>query len=213
MLSFTFILGIAFLSRLACAGLTNYTIDDGASAVIYSETPIFQCTRGTCPEPWTTPLFNGTSTSTEGPIIVAFTGNAVYVYLAIVGACMFNLDGAYVGVFNNTAPTGNVAVQMAYHNTSIPDGPHILLISPAQADMLIDFDYVIYTAATKNFPKAHVGAIVGGVVGAVALVSGLAVIAFFWRRRDRQRKLFLRGVPLGDGDKASIKMVPMPTEK
>jgi hypothetical protein len=58
-----------------------------------------------------------------------------------------------------------------------------------------------------------VGAIVGGVIGGVVVIAGLAVGAFFLRKLDKQRKLFLRGVPLGDEDKPSIKMVQMRAEK
>ncbi|KAJ7112939.1 hypothetical protein C8R44DRAFT_234155 [Mycena epipterygia] len=200
---------IALLCGVVRAGLTNYTIDDEASAVVYSHTPILRCTPSSCSEAWTNQLFNGTSTLTESPIIVSFTGSAIYAYLDVAGACIFNIDGDDVGVFNNTVPSGDI--QLAYHNTSIPDGPHLLLISPADTTTLIEFDYVI---VSKNSPrKALVGAIVGGVVGGMVLFVGLFIAGLFLRRRAKQRKLFLRGIPLGDDDKASIKMGQLSTKK
>lgn len=62
--------------------------------------------------------------------------------------------------------------------------------------------------------KSHVGAIVGGVLGGVALCAGLSAAAFFLRRRDKRRRLSTRGIPLGDHwpDKPSLKLVQMNSE-
>ncbi|KAJ7479873.1 hypothetical protein FB451DRAFT_1240069 [Mycena latifolia] len=214
--SFFRLFTLALLCATVRAGQTNYTIDDGAQAVVYSQTPVLQCTTSTCPESWTNQLFNRTSTLTESPIIVGFTGNAIYAYLTLAGACIFNIDGVDVGVFNNTAPVSPGNIQLAYHNASIPDGDHILLISPAQADMVIEFDYVIHTvfsADRKSSTLAGMRAIISGVIIGAALVAGIITATYFWRRRDKQRKLFLRGIPLGDGDETSIKMATIATKK
>ncbi|KAJ7078420.1 hypothetical protein B0H15DRAFT_860390 [Mycena belliarum] len=216
MLSSSVLFPFALLCGLVRAGLTNYTIDDGNSAVVYSRTPVLQCSASTCPESWTSQLFNQTSTMTESPIIIAFTGSAIYVYLTMAGQCIFNIDGIDVGVFNNSGAAAAGNIQLAYSNTSVPDGDHIILISPAHANTLIEFDYAIYTAATNDAKhSARVRAIVAGVLSATVLVSGLITSAFLWRRHERERKFLLRGVRLVDADKldkASIKMGHVPQQ-
>jgi hypothetical protein len=156
----------------------------------------------------------------------------VYVFLAATGGCIFNIDDADVALYNNGVADGYIG--LAYHNTSIPAGPHLLLISPAQPGSVIEFDYIIYTyvhapiAALVDISKilhpsvdvpkpqnAPVGVIFGGVIGGVMFIAVLLVGALFLRRRDQRRKLLVRGVPLGDGeDKSSIiKMMQMPAEE
>ena len=79
-------------------------------------------------------------------------GTALYVYLVIAGSCLFTIDGDEVGVFNNTVPTGNI--HLAYYNTSMPDGPHVLLISPTENVMLIEYTCVnvfhLHTVVTST---------------------------------------------------------------
>jgi hypothetical protein len=156
----------------------------------------------------------------------------VYVFLAATGGCIFNIDAADVALYNNGVADGYIG--LAYHNTSIPAGPHLLLISPAQPGSVIEFDYIIYTYVhppiaalvdiskilhpSVDVPKPQnvpVGVIVGGVIGGVMFMAVLLVGALFLRRRDQRRKLLVRGVPLGDGeDKSSIiKMMQIPAEK
>ncbi|KAJ7159960.1 hypothetical protein C8R43DRAFT_1124326 [Mycena crocata] len=177
MLNFAFLSAIASLLAVTSAVLTNYTLDDSSPAIVYSHTPTLQCNRSTCPEGWTTQLFNRTSTLTQSP-----------------GACSFNVDGDNVGVSNNSNPNGNI--QLAYRNTSMLDGPPLLLISPAQAEMLIELGYIIYTygsstsllgtigesnnlsADKKKSEQTHVGAIVAGVVGGVVLIFGTLLGCF-----------------------------------
>jgi len=208
-----FLSSIALLCSSAIAELNNYTIDDASPSVVYSEHPILQCNPSNCPSSWTNQVFNETSTITQSPIIVSFTGSAVYVFLAATGGCIFNIDGADVALYNNGVADGYIG--LAYHNTSIPAGSHRLLISPAQPESVLEFDYIIYTVDVPKSRKVHVGAIVGGMIGGVVFIAVLVVGAFFLRKRDQRHKLRVRGVPLGDGeDKSSIiKMMQMPAEK
>ncbi|KAJ6602634.1 hypothetical protein DFH09DRAFT_1125253 [Mycena vulgaris] len=128
--------------------------------------PISRCDATTCPG--SRNLTGGTSTTTDGPITVSFTGNAVYVSLGISGECTFNLDGADVGRFNDTRLD---TIQLAYFNASvsIQSEHHVLIISPAQANTLIEFDSVII---------AYVG-----------LVVAVTFAVVFLRRRHARRKL------------------------
>ncbi|KAF7334443.1 hypothetical protein MVEN_02273800 [Mycena venus] len=160
MLGPLFLCSIALLCTSAIAKLTNFTIDDTSPAVVYGQTPILQCNPSECPPSWTNRTFNGTSTLTEGAIIVSFTGSEVYVFLEASGGCIFSIDGQDVALWNNGLPTG--AINLAYYNTSIPSGPHLLLISPASPESLIEFDYIIYTVDVENARAVPVGAIVGG---------------------------------------------------
>ncbi|KAJ6589249.1 hypothetical protein B0H19DRAFT_1103389 [Mycena capillaripes] len=214
MVGLPFLCFIALFCTSVIAELTNYTIDDASPSMVYGPSPILQCNTDTCPASTTKLLFNGTSTFTQKPTILSFTGSAIYVFMDVSdGGCVFTIDGDDVGFFNTTSPDGSI--ELAYHNTSMPAGSHVLLISPAHPESLIELDYIIYTADVqprRSPRKVHVGAIVGGVIGAVLVTVGLIVGAFFLRRRDERRKLFIRGVPLGDDDKASInlKMLQLP---
>ncbi|KAJ6629922.1 hypothetical protein B0H10DRAFT_1213290 [Mycena sp. CBHHK59/15] len=139
---------IALLCGLSRAALTNHTIDDASPSVVYASRPILQCNAETCPPSLTANLTNGTLTLTEGSIMFPFTGNGIYIYLDVAGECIFNIDGVEVGRFNNSDPQNDI--QLVYHNTSVPDGDHLFLISPAQPGMWIEFDYAIYTYAALS---------------------------------------------------------------
>ncbi|KAJ7448501.1 hypothetical protein FB451DRAFT_1567213 [Mycena latifolia] len=194
---------LAVLCGTVSGTLKNYTIDNTDGAVVYTEQPLVLCTPGTCRP--SGELFNGTSTITGGSIIVSFTGTAVYAYLAVVGECIFDLDGVQAGYI----PTDAEKISLAYENWGLPAGPHTLTMSPAKADQYIQFDYLVYTNTVPH--KAHVGAIVGGVIGGVALTATLSLVAFFLRRRNKQRKVAARGIPLEDHwtDKSSLKLAQM----
>ncbi|KAJ7186612.1 hypothetical protein C8R46DRAFT_1024647 [Mycena filopes] len=191
----------------ALAKPTNYTLDDASPSVQYGNTPILRCSPNTCPESWTSQLFNGTSTLTQSSIVVPFTGGASYTYSSSFRAD--DIDGDTVGQFDNSPGNGNI--QLAYHNTSIPAGTHRLLILPAEPETLIEFDYIIYATEVKTpARKVPVGVIVGSVFGAVAVVAAVIVALLCLRKKQIRRKVFVRGVPLGDDDKSSIniKMIP-----
>ncbi|KAK7022464.1 hypothetical protein R3P38DRAFT_3271221 [Favolaschia claudopus] len=199
---------IASLCTSALCKLTNYTIDDTSPAVIYTSNITLHCDPNTCEPQWTNQTWNGTSTVTNQPILVSFTGSEVYVFLEASAGVIFNLDGYDVSLWNDPQPSD--IIRLAYSNTSMPSGAHTLLISPANPVSLIEFDYLVYTVdiAVK---QVHVAAIAGGVVGGVAFVGILAVAAILLRRRDRRRKVVVRGIPLGEDD--TIKLRKLSTEK
>ncbi|KAJ7655836.1 hypothetical protein DFH06DRAFT_1473996 [Mycena polygramma] len=134
----------ALLCAPVIAELTNFTVDDTDPSVVYSPTPVLYCSPSSCPASYTDLLFNGTSTLTQHPIVFSFTGSGIYVFLDVsAGGCVFTVDGEDVGVFNKTSPNGSI--ELAYRNTSIPTGSHVLLISPAHTESIIELDYIIYT--------------------------------------------------------------------
>ncbi|KAJ7673666.1 hypothetical protein DFH06DRAFT_1172990 [Mycena polygramma] len=207
-------LSVAALFCYAVRGaLTNYTLDDTSTQIVYTQTPLVRCSPSTsqCGSAYVDRLFNGTSTTTGGPIIVTFTGAAVYVYLTVVEDCGFNLDGNYVGRFINLKVQDDTAV-LAFWNYSMPDVPHVLTIYPQRASGIIVLDYIVYS---HNPQKSHVGTIVGGVVGGVAAIAIFSAAAYFIRRRQKRRRLSTRGIPLGDlwPDKPSIQMLGMTHQK
>lgn len=57
--------------------------------------------------------------------------------------------------------------------------------------------------------KSHIGAIVGGTIGGVVVLTLLGIGAFFLRRQDQRRRIAVRGMRLGEGgggeqDKSSV---------
>ncbi|KAJ7229389.1 hypothetical protein C8J57DRAFT_1583337 [Mycena rebaudengoi] len=65
------------------------------------------------------------------------------------GTCFFNLDGRVVVEYFS----GGNDIRLVFRNTSMPDGPHVLMIYPAEAGWLIQFDYVVYTLLPVNETK------------------------------------------------------------
>ncbi|KAK7038570.1 hypothetical protein R3P38DRAFT_2615756 [Favolaschia claudopus] len=187
----------------------NFTLDDTAPEIIYMQAPSMRCGPGTgCDPDWTARLYNGTSSTTAGPVIVPFVGTDIYVYLGTDETCIFSLDGLVVGEFIGGG-LNNVSneIVMAFRNYSMPDVPHVLVIYPQKSGMTIELDYVVYTHDVGT-NKSHRGAILGGVVGGVAAASICSAAAFFLSRRRKQRRLSTRGVRLGDNwqDKPSLRM-------
>ncbi|KAJ7728021.1 hypothetical protein B0H14DRAFT_3001340 [Mycena olivaceomarginata] len=190
---------IAWLCVSASAKLTNFTIDDASPAVVYTGTPIFQCSPSSCPPGWiANTTFDGTATLTQSPIIVTFVGSQVYVFLVVSGSCNFTIDGVDVGSWGDARPDG--VAELAYHNTSLLVRPHVLLISPASPTSLIELDYIIYTADVPTH-KPPVASIIGGVIGGVAALTLLGIGAFFLRRQDQRRRIAGAG---GEQNKSSV---------
>ncbi|KAJ7890395.1 hypothetical protein B0H13DRAFT_2341026 [Mycena leptocephala] len=118
--------------------LTNYTLDDTFPDIVYTQPPhdygSFASLYDGGPLPTCHPgspaCFNATSSVNGGSIIVPFTGSAMYVYLGMplvgtnIGECVFNLDGRQVGNFTFE----DEDIQLAFRNTSTPDGPHLFAI-------------------------------------------------------------------------------------
>ncbi|KAF7326565.1 hypothetical protein MVEN_02609700 [Mycena venus] len=167
---------VALLCVGVHGGATNYTLDDTSPAIVYTQAPLIRCSPGACDPDWTARLHNGTSSTTEAPIIIPFVGSAVYVYLGVLGFGTVNLDGKDVSVFFSATNASDANdIFLAFEDTTMPDAPHILTIYPQKADY-IQFDYVIFT---HNPRKSHRGAIIGGVIGGVAAAAILSVGAFF----------------------------------
>ncbi|KAJ6605109.1 hypothetical protein B0H10DRAFT_2440221 [Mycena sp. CBHHK59/15] len=186
----------ALLCGAAHARLTNYTLDDTSPAITYTATPLIRCAPGTCDAAWTARLFNRTSSTTNAYVVVPFTGSAVYAYLSMLGTCMFELDGVVTGAYAHSNASDADEIQPAYWTTGLPDTAHVLTIYPAQAGEVLQLDYIVYTHDAPA-RKVHLGAIIGGVLGGVALTAVLSLVAFFSRRHEKQRKLATRGIPLG----------------
>ncbi|KAJ6534488.1 hypothetical protein DFH09DRAFT_1180522 [Mycena vulgaris] len=176
----------------------NYTLDDTSPAINYTQAPLLRCAPGICDAPWTARLFQGTSATTAAPIVVPFTGSAVYVYLGTLGTCMFALDGVVVGAYADGTSTSEAAdIRLAYWATDLPDSAHVLTIYPAKEGQFVQLDYIIYTHASA-LRNAHLAAIISGVLGGGALVGLLSLAAFLVRRREKLRQISMRGIPLGD---------------
>ncbi|KAF8143710.1 hypothetical protein K438DRAFT_1783552 [Mycena galopus ATCC 62051] len=136
--------------------------------------------------------------------------SAVYVFLNAVGGCVFAVDNVDVGAWNDM-PSPDGGIKLVYSNTSLCSEPHVLVIAPRRADVDIELDYIIYTVDVKD---PRVGAIVGDVIGGIAVLGlGVFVLLSLVRRRNQRRRIlnFQRWVPLGGGesdkDNSSIKMV------
>ncbi|KAJ7073229.1 hypothetical protein B0H15DRAFT_64903 [Mycena belliarum] len=194
------------------AVLTNYTLDDTSPNITYTREPLFRCSPGVCNSAWTARLFNQTSATTDAPITVPFTGSAVYVYLETLATCYFKIDGVLVGGYVNASD--QVDINLAYWTVGLPDSQHVLTIYPAVTGSSIQFDYIIYSHDVPQ-KKSHVAAIIGGVVGGVALTVILSLAAFIVRRREKKRRISMRGIPLGDHwpDKPSLKLAGLSPQK
>ncbi|KAJ7491003.1 hypothetical protein FB451DRAFT_1552551 [Mycena latifolia] len=202
-------LWIATLLGSVSASLMNHTLDDRSPSIIYGPGTI-ECPSTACPGIDTARLFNGTSTITTSSITIPFTGSAIYLFFTIIGSCNLILDGNIVEMLNFTLPAADTVIGLPPSCTmiSMPDGPHTLVIAPSSnattITTLIELDYIIYTASTPR--KSHVAAIVGGVIGGVVLTGGMFGALLFLRRRDRRKRLFRRGIPLGDQDEPSVEL-------
>ncbi|TFK55643.1 hypothetical protein OE88DRAFT_643167 [Heliocybe sulcata] len=160
------------------------------------------------PEPRVVQLsFNGTA-------IYAYCILANYIqYTTTLTNLTFRLDGMSVGKNYVHVPTTSTSFQYnvpVYANDSIPNGEHTLEIE-ATGDTnssLVLFDYATYTynsdlaqtsasasataspsptntASSSSKHSNHIGAIVGGVVGGVALLALLGLGAVLYSRRRR----------------------------
>ncbi|KAG5638614.1 hypothetical protein H0H81_011504 [Sphagnurus paluster] len=113
----------------------------------------------------------------------------------------YSVDGGDPVTFqlNGLSPTATVTIynQAFFTTPNLTPGPHSLLVtylgasSPA-TPLTLDYLYVTNTSTSNNEPSDHnrvsktpIGPIVGGVVGAIALLAILAFI-FGWARRRRQ---------------------------
>ncbi|KAF7303910.1 hypothetical protein MIND_00621500 [Mycena indigotica] len=199
------ILGLVAAATAAqAARFVNASIDDTSPQIVYTQQPFIRCTPSTCGSDSTARLFNGTSTTTSGMIIIPFVGNAVYVYLGVEGTINFNLDGVLHGVLTGSDSND---VSLAFYEPGLTNSKHVLTIYPSTSagSEIVQFDYILYA---HQLPSKHIGAIVGGVVGGLAFMAILGKTALWLMRRRRQRRLSIRGVRLGDDwpDKPSLQL-------
>ncbi|KAJ6456653.1 hypothetical protein C8R45DRAFT_1034002 [Mycena sanguinolenta] len=184
---------------LVCATLQNFTVDDTSPDIQYSDGALV-CNTSTCPPEITDGLSNNSATLTNGSITFSFTGTAVYVSLDLLGTCLVTLDDKQLAIYNMTVPDalkGGLPLNFSAQN--LVNGLHTLVINATAPLTLIGFDHLTYTASLPG-KKSHVGAIVGGVIGGVALTIGALFVALLARRRNlimrrNQRKsVVLRGI-------------------
>ncbi|KAM5539190.1 hypothetical protein V8D89_007063 [Ganoderma adspersum] len=99
------------------------------------------------------------SVVTPATITVRFNGSAVYVFnvlgKVVPGAAMsnisFSIDGENVGQFIRS-PESSADIlynQLVYHNTTLSDGPHTLVMTPADLTLMM-FDYFLYTTQSDG---------------------------------------------------------------
>ncbi|KAJ6461604.1 hypothetical protein C8R47DRAFT_1080572 [Mycena vitilis] len=179
----------------------NTTIDDASPLVTYRAV-IDRNLTGFDPAT----LNNGTvtfipATAKDSPTIsMNFTGTAIYVYIAypaghnesFTSGFISRIDGVPYGGWAaaNTAPFTH---HLAYHNTTMPNGPHNFVMQ-IQPEWELYFDYAVYTSGdpipVKQRRKFPVGAVVGGIVGGLFLLALLASpFLLRWRVRSRQKPI------------------------
>jgi hypothetical protein len=62
----------------------------------------------------------------------------------MIGTCVFNLDGRTIGTFTDTINSDANTMHLTFHNASMPDVPHVLVIYPARAGWYVQLDRVVY---------------------------------------------------------------------
>ncbi|KAJ6617671.1 hypothetical protein B0H10DRAFT_2381968 [Mycena sp. CBHHK59/15] len=202
--------------RLTSAVQINHTIDDADPLVQYRAIGVDRNLTGFN----SSQLNNGTVTfipasATDEPTIgFNFTGTAVYIYIAyptghnesFAQGFVSRIDGVPRGGFA-TSGAAPFTRRLAYHNTSLANAPHDFVMQ-LQKEWELYFDYAVYTsgdavpAASSNHDskKSRIGAIVGGVLGALILL-GLGVFAIMpalRRRRRRAARPFVLDLDAGD---------------
>ncbi|KAF7303868.1 hypothetical protein MIND_00616800 [Mycena indigotica] len=175
------------LILLGNASVINITLDDHSPQIIYpallsSESRIL-CPSETslsCSESFASQLFNGTSTTTTALVVVPFTGSAVYVTLWGQWRC-------HVCDINHVVP--------ALALTNLSEGPHVLTMRGSANDSAvpIQLDFLIYTQNMESISghlsrSARIGAIVGGVLGGLALIAASLFLGAISLRKRAQGK-------------------------
>ncbi|KAJ7906012.1 hypothetical protein B0H13DRAFT_2022897 [Mycena leptocephala] len=143
-----------------------------------------------------------TSTLTRDNITIPFTGTSVWVSFRVVGEgeCTISIDGARVASINNTSPDlssgSGYGPPTPYSNTSMSNGGHTLLLLPGPDTQIEFFEVTIGFLTDPSARHVNVGAIVGGVLGAVLFL--IIIIFYLFRRRNMAKRASSRGLRKSD---------------
>ncbi|KZP14249.1 hypothetical protein FIBSPDRAFT_796861 [Athelia psychrophila] len=210
---------LSYLAHFSAATSSNRTVDDQFGDSVTNLLPVYSTgwSQGaTCSVCYVhlnaSNVFNGTwhdttyiPTSMVPPsVAISFEGTAVYAYCVLGNTVpktvtltnlTFLMDGELVGTYQHTPTTSadyqyNVPVYVA---TSLSNEQHVLTIEAAgTTNSLILFDYVEYTFDSTPSVPSHIGAIVGGAVGAIAVIA-IGLLAFLLHRRRQEKKKHKNG--------------------
>ena len=157
---------------------------------------------------WYDATYHGMAGEQELVVQVNFTGQAVYVYHIVLNALIdgiitttdlgFYLDGESVGSYTHQPGNGTTPAVLyqvpVYTNDSLVQGDHMLQITTSGTiAALVLFDYIEYTTEDDSTHSASgkssvpAGAIAGGIVGGVILLSVACLLGVLYRSRSRTR--------------------------
>ncbi|KAJ7474740.1 hypothetical protein FB451DRAFT_1397623 [Mycena latifolia] len=155
---------------MASAVPTNHTIDDAAVLA-----DCVNCVRPDRNAFDVAQLHNGTVTEVTGGtsgIRLEFNGTAIYVFFLVPAVndnpfpgltptpqssqSNFFMEGVFVSSLNATLPALSEYNFLAYANSSLQDGAHVLDMAPAAGSGFY-FDYAIYTSDDPNTPSSSSG--------------------------------------------------------
>ncbi|KAJ6577944.1 hypothetical protein B0H19DRAFT_1337789 [Mycena capillaripes] len=170
-----------------------------------------------------------TWTSKPCQITIPFVGTAVYAFMNC-GLCQFEVDKT--GLHPETHLGDGPVFQLAYFNNTLANDTHTLVITSTEQIQMDSVVYTFDDSLTPTTqdaasttstsasaistsgpakggqtekppkPRAHVGAIVGGVLGGLALTIVLATAVIFFKRRTGRRNKMGR-MFLGNPDPAT----------
>ncbi|KAJ7479850.1 hypothetical protein FB451DRAFT_1556663 [Mycena latifolia] len=196
---------LASLCSWGRAALVNRTIADTSSA-IQANCSVTHCNPNTrnskpCNIPGA-PNTSFTIFSNPCQIKIPFAGIAVYAFLACLEntQCEFQIDKT--GLQANLLPDIGLANNnaLSYFNNSLSRGQHTLVITSPST---LALNHVIYTSDQPTKSSPPIGAIVGAVLGGLALIAGLAALFVIFQRRSKRRRKTQRPILLERADPPS----------
>ncbi|KAJ7112945.1 hypothetical protein C8R44DRAFT_930461 [Mycena epipterygia] len=198
---------VASFCAWGCVALVNSTIDATSIPPVHYNRTFVSCNNSSQCGFDVGPNRTVAIILGPGQITIPFTGTAVYVFLACTQdpnlvdpfgffgpskhnatLCEFDIDGT-----GARAVTGPGDIQLAYGNSSLPNGTHTLDITVFNGTQ-IAFDSVVYSFDDDDVGKKGslpVGAIVGGIVGGLLLATAVTILYMRRRRRNTPGGIFL----------------------
>ncbi|KAJ7616496.1 hypothetical protein FB45DRAFT_934345 [Roridomyces roridus] len=177
------------------AGLQNFTVDDTSPDVVYGGTT-FQCNAASpCKfggNPVGEGIVNASTTYTNDSITFTFTGVAYYTTFDLIGTVAVVLDNA-----QSTTESSFLTDPNATFTHTVSWGP-----SGSNAQHVLSIIPVGETLVSTPDKKSHTGAIVGGVIGALAVIAGVLLAILFSRRhklilkRNQRKSAVIRKMAL-----------------